>query len=227
MTNTLQNSLINTLERGYNINGITSALSSIASGADAVANAANRAASALANMGAQQSAQSNHGYKVYDSYSGKLLDTVRGSYSDLLKKYDNSARGIRVEKFAKGGIISKRKDSPFDEIARAVGEDKLVAVKGGEGVLTVEQVKAIREFTPVMENMNKLWNTSSIGSGSIPEAVSVKQRPNVTLHYDKMFEFNGDFNNSEQLLRQMQKVAKGATTKILNDIDRDFGICCK
>lgn len=44
MTNTLQNSLINTLERGYNINGITSALSSIASGADSVASAANKAA---------------------------------------------------------------------------------------------------------------------------------------------------------------------------------------
>lgn len=42
-----------------------------------------------------------------------------------------------------------------------------------------------------------------------------------------MFEFNGDFNNSEQLLRQMQKVAKGTTVKILDDINRDFVIHCR
>ena len=101
MTGTLQNSLINTLERGYNINSITSALSSIASGADSVANAANRAAQALANMGAVQSASGQHGFKVYDSVTGKLKDVIYSdnqNYADLLAKYNNTARGIRVQR---------------------------------------------------------------------------------------------------------------------------------
>lgn len=273
MTNTLQNSLINTLERGYNINGITSALSSIASGADSVASAANKAAQALANMGAAQNdygsgfdtGSSKHGFRVYDSVTGKLKDTVYSddqNYADLMKKYDGSARGIRIQKFAKGGIVSKEKDSPLDEIAKAVGEEKLVAVNSDEGILTKEQMENLSDFTkafadknliPIkyaeniigaeqMEKYKKLSNalakidgnmlnpnanlyTSRPGVQStlIPEFVR-NDRPNIHVHYDKMFEFNGDFNNSEQLLNQMQKVAKGTTTKILNDINRDFRI---
>ncbi len=235
MTNTLQNSLINTLERGYNINGITSALSSIASGADVVASAANRAASALANMGAQQASSIqkgtpkdvkhsgfNSGYKVYDSITDKQIDVVRGSYSDLLKKYDNSARGIRVEKFAKGGIVSKRKDSPLDKIAQAVGEDKLVAVRSDEAVFTADQVEAIRELTPVLGNMNQLWNLSGFGGNSIPEAVSVKQRPNVTLHYDNLININGDVNDTNHFTKQVGNIAEKCINKTFQELSRDL-----
>ena len=60
-----------------------------------------------------------------------------------------------------------------------------------------------------------------VQSTLIPEYVR-NDRMNINLHYDKMFEFNGDFNNSEQLLNQMQRVAKGTTTKMLDEINRDF-----
>lgn len=272
MTGTLQNSLINTLERGYNINSITSALSSIASGADSVANAANRAAQALANMGAVQSASGQHGFKVYDSVTGKLKDVIYSdnqNYADLLAKYNNTARGIRVQRFAKGGIVSKDKKSPLDDIAKAVGEEKLIAVKSNEGVLTEDQLKALDKFSEQLkaerkalenaryipvnqadgilsdEDMKQIKNLRNalaridkdmfnpnfdanshmirpgVQSTLIPEYVR-NDRMNINLHYDKMFEFNGDFNNSEQLLNQMQRVAKGTTTKMLDEINRDF-----
>lgn len=165
MTNTLQNSLINTLERGYNINGITSALSSIASGADSVASAANKAAQALASMGAAQSdygsgfdtGSSKHGFRVYDSVTGKLKDTVYSDdhdYADLMKKYDSSARGIRIQKFAKGGIVSKGKDSPLDDIAKAVGEEKLIAVNSDESVLTKDQTEKLNNLAKLLDEDN-------------------------------------------------------------------------
>ena len=52
--------------------------------------------------------------------------------------------------------------------------------------------------------------------------LEIRERPNVTLHYDKMFEFNGDFNNSEQLLKKMESVSNKVTTNILNDINNRF-----
>ena len=55
-TGVLQNSLINTLERGYNIGGITSAMGSIVSGMSSVENSARRAAQAIQEaLGAQAS----------------------------------------------------------------------------------------------------------------------------------------------------------------------------
>ncbi len=235
MTNTLQNSLVNTLERGYNINGITNALSSIADGANSVADAANKAAQALANMGAAQNTYAGvdsgkHGFHVYDSVTGELKDTIYSdtwNYADLMAKYNHQARGIRVQKFAKGGIVSKEKDSPLDSIAKAVGEDKLVAVQYGEGIINAEEMKKINKLSEVMAKIDSnLLNPSYIRPGiqpTIPEYVKT-ERPNITLHYDRMFEFNGDFNNSEQLLGQMKKVATSATTKILDEINRDFRI---
>ena len=235
MTNTLQNSLVNTLERGYNINGITNALSSIADGANSVADAANKAAQALANMGAAQNTYAGvdsgkHGFHVYDSVTGELKDTIYSdtwNYADLMAKYNHQARGIRVQKFAKGGIVSKEKDSPLDSIAKAVGEDKLVAVQYGEGIINAEEMKKINKLSEAMAKIDSnLLNPSYIRPGiqpMIPEYIRT-ERPNVTLHYDRMFEFNGDFNNSEQLLGQMKKVATSATTKILDEINRDFRI---
>lgn len=235
MTNTLQNSLVNTLERGYNINGITNALSSIADGANSVADAANKAAQALANMGAAQNTYAGvdsgkHGFHVYDSVTGELKDTIYSdtwNYADLMAKYNHQARGIRVQKFAKGGIVSKEKDSPLDSIAKAVGEDKLVAVQYGEGIINAEEMKKINKLSEAMAKIDSnLLNPSYIRPGiqpTIPEYIRT-ERPNVTLHYDRMFEFNGDFNNSEQLLGQMKKVATSATTKILDEINRDFRI---
>lgn len=272
MTNTLQNSLINTLERGYNINGITSALSSIASGADSVASAANKAAQALADMGAAQSdygsgfdtgagdgrkyAVLTNGKRVTDYFSSKK------EADDWITRNNASRSRYYIGKFAKGGIITKDKNNPLNKIAEAVGEDALFAGNEGEGILTKDQTEAVSDLANVLDNdkyvpidqaediigaeqmeqFKKLSNALSkinkdllnpnpnsytfrtgVQSTLIPEYVR-NDRPNVTLHYDKMFEFNGDFNNSEQLLNQMQRVAKGTTTKILDDINRDFRI---
>ena len=88
-------------------------------------------------------------------------------------------------------------------------------------------MKKINKLSEVMAKIDSnLLNPSYIRPGiqpTIPEYVKT-ERPNITLHYDRMFEFNGDFNNSEQLLGQMKKVATRATTKILDEINRDFRI---
>ena len=241
MTNTLQNSLINTLERGYDVSSITSALSSIASGANSVADAANKAAQALANMGAAQSnsgagsgsgsdsGSGDKGYKVVDTKYGRTIRTypTRQEADDYIRSNKSTSKYFTVMKAAKGGIVTKDKNNPLNRIAESVGEDTIVAAKDGEGVLTRRQTDGLLNLTPMLEDLNKTWNMKSITGNTMPEMVKGNDRPNVNVHYDKMFEFNGDFNNSEQLLNQMQRVAKGTTTKMLNDINRDFAIHCK
>ena len=239
MTNTLQNSLINTLERGYDVSSITSALSSIASGANSVADAANKAAQALASMGAAQtgagagsgsdSGSGDKGYKVVDTKYGRTIRTypTRQEADDYIRSNKSTSKYFTVMKAAKGGIVTKDKNNPLNHIAEAVGEDTMIAAKDGEGVLTRRQTDGLLNLTPMLEDLNKTWNMNSITGNTMPEMVKGNDRPNVNVHYDKMFEFNGDFNNSEQLLNQMQRVAKGTTTKMLNDINRDFAIHCR
>ena len=118
--------------------------------------------------------------------------------------------------------MSKRKDSPLDKIAQAVGEDKLVAVRSDEAVFTADQVEAIRELTPVLGNMNQLWNLSGFGGNSIPEAVSVKQRPNVTLHYDNLININGDVNDTNHFTKQVGNIAEKCINKTFQELSRDL-----
>ena len=170
MTNTLQNSLINTLERGYNIDSITSALSSIASGADAVTDAANKAAQALANMGAAKtdyssgSGSSENGRKYAVVSNGKRVSGYFSSAEEANEWIDkNNAPRSRyyVAKYAKGGIITKDKKNPLNHIAEAVGEDTLIAGKEGEGVLTKDQTEAITDLASSLDKSDNTDNEMS------------------------------------------------------------------
>ena len=242
MTNTLQNSLINTLERGYNINSIMNALSSIASGADSVANAASRAANALSSMGAASSGSSsvsqstgrrnptyeyvigsnNYGeHKVYASDASAAIKQMQ-------KKYPSGFGWHVVQsnlyRYAKGGIVTKEDNGIFDPVAKAIGEDTMVAVKHGEGILTPEQTKILREFAPTLDNMGKTWNLSSLKSGyGIPEIASVKKdRPNVTLHYDSLIKVNGDVNDTNHFLKQVERVSQKCINKTFEELGREI-----
>lgn len=229
MTNTLQNSLINTLERGYNINSIMNALSSIASGADSVANAVGRAASALSSMGASGSGASS-GMKTYTIGSTNYGEhkVTASSSSDAIKqmqkKYPSGFGWYVAQAYAKGGIVTKEDNGIFDPIAKAIGEDTMVAVKHGEGILTPEQTKILEQFAPTLDNMANTWNLSSLKNGyGIPEIASVRnERPNVTLHYDSLVTVNGDVNDTNHFINQMTKVSQKCINKTFEEMGREI-----
>lgn len=246
MTNTLQNSLINTLERGYNIDSITNALSSIASGADSVADAAGRAARALSDMGAisdtgsfSDTLSSNRSVKQYKTIpmtqtggSYSLVDVQTGraiktglSFSEAKKKQKaSSSRGYEIKRMAKGGIVTKDDDGIFDPIAKAIGEDTMVAVKHGEGIFTPEQTKTLMALMPTLDNMSKTWDMSSLKNGhGIPEIANVKKdRPNVTLHYDSLIKVNGDVNDTNHFLKQVERVSQKCINKTFEEMGREI-----
>lgn len=150
MTQALHDSLINTLEGGYNISNIQSALDGIANGLNGVASAANNATSAIAAMGA---AQQDYNRAVADAPSSSStagLGAATAGVSAILNKTINKSSGgsggIRqyVNRYAEGGVVKKNKDNPLNPIAESMGEDTMVAAKEGEVILNEKQIEMLR-----------------------------------------------------------------------------------
>ncbi len=217
MTNALQSTLINTLERGYDISGITSALSAIASGADSVAGAANNAANALARMGAAgNTGRKKLTFVQIDSSTGESIyrnnDNGMEETSDYWKTY-----GWQY------GISEEERNSLFHaKSGKSVGE--------GMHLLTKEQIERL---LPVIDK--SAWDLTAQKIPSIcainpPAASEIQGKGSqVNVHYDSMITINGDVNDTKHFLKDMENVSKrisqnevGKFAKELNDIAR-FG----
>lgn len=156
MTQALHDSLINTLEGGYNISSIQSALDGIASGLNGVASAANNATSAIAAMGAAQQDYNNtvasgYGDKVPTGLGAITAGTGALKLDKKKKPSGNSSSASSksftqyVNRYADGGIVKKNKNNPFNPIAEAMGEDTMVAVKEGEVVFNEKQQESLKK----------------------------------------------------------------------------------
>ena len=143
MTKALNDSLIKTLESGYNISSLTNAIGSIIDGVNGIASAARNATQALSEMGAARQNANNSGGSGKGS-SGK------GSGSGGGNGGSGDWHTNQYVRFAKGGIVKKDKDDPLNPIAESLGEDRMVAVKEGEGVFTKEQTELLKKM--VTEN---------------------------------------------------------------------------
>ena len=174
----LKDSLVNTLERGYNINSITKGLNSIADSASSAANSVrdlNNALSGGSGVGSGSYASDSNNraedhYRIVDPRYKKskeskyiLVDNLRDDAT--LRKYMEKYRdqlhsgNLIIQRYAKGGIVTKEKDSPFNAIAQSVGEDTMIAAKEGESVLTKDQTKGIQSLA---ENISKPNRTDPI-----------------------------------------------------------------
>lgn len=241
MTNVLQNSLVNTLERGYDISGITSALNSIASGANSVASAANNAASALAKMGAAQNTYENNtgtsirteisqGQKTYSIVpigSNTPIATYNSydqAYADWKNKYKAS---YQIAKYAKGGIVSRDTNGVFDSIAKSVGEDTMVAVKYGEGIFTPAQTELFQKLADALENpdMAQMFypapNIQIPQLSNLSEAI-VRKEPSVNVHYDSLLTINGDVNDTDHFTKQVANIADKQIAKSWKQVSHEL-----
>lgn len=174
----LKDSLVNTLERGYNINSITKGLNSIADSASSAASSVRDLNNALSGgsgggSGSYVSDSNNSAedhYRIVDPRYKKskeskyiLVDNLRDDAK--LRKYMEKYRdqlhsgNLIIQRYAKGGIVTKEKDNPFNTIAQSVGEDTMIAAKEGESVLTKDQTKGIQSLA---ENISKPNRTDPI-----------------------------------------------------------------
>ena len=251
VTSILKQNMIDTLERGYDISSIVDGLNSIADAANSTADAF-RDMYAAANTGGSstplygkgnpyQSAtdhaqkidkaynQGNIGkYYIVDNTTGNIIDSGLTKEEALRKYRGSSEKGHRykIQAYAKGSkYIDDDQLAWTDEhgnkemIIRRSDGAILTRLERGDAVANANLAENLFKWGEI--NPNRFMDGLNMTGFKIDVPMN-ESRGNVTLHYDKMFEFNGDFNNSEQLLNQMKNVASKATTKILNDINRDY-----
>ena len=216
MTQALHDSLVNTLEGGYNISNIVNALSSIADGADSVTAAANKASKALANMGASQASTASLNSSTTSSTGGSNEYILHeNNISKSLLKYSKYASGVRH--LPNDEIAITQEDgteiilSPVRNAMLLPKEGKFTDVKKGDTVLTSEQTDNMfkwSQFNP--EEFRKALNITP--QNIIPDFPKAEPRPvNNTIQIDNVLTVQGSIDSGN--VKRMEQVAQ----KAIND----------
>ena len=231
MTKALHDSLVNTLEGGYNISGITNALGGIASAANHVALAANNAASALANMGAARTAAasgySSPGLGSIGSFTpiptptrrqgDRVIEVMQQEEDGKWRKYAY-ASGTRN---AKGGlrVVNERGK---ELVLPKLSSGNYAIGNAGDQILTKPQTDnlfAWSAFQP--EDFLDLFASMPIDTipitqeiGNIPEVLSHVASP-PSIHLDKMVHIDHvDSTN----LKQVEMLIYKAQDKFIHQL---------
>lgn len=232
MTNALQQSLVNALERGYNISSITNALGSVESAARSAKAAIDSLNSTPVNTspsyggvsggngftgnggsGSGSSGNSNTDYALKNQYKYHDPDKYKQRY-----KLMPDGRKVLI-KYAKGGIVVKDDDNPLNHIAEAVGEDTIIATKEGEGVLTAEQTDALLKMAPILKETEQALlmkhNIVPIDKSLyMPNVVPPNNmKRDVSTSVGSLVTINGNVNDTRQFINDIEKVAMDVYTK--------------
>lgn len=184
MTNALQSSLRSTLEGGYNVSSITSALNSIT-------DAANRAKNALDNLNTDTTVT------VKSTGNG-----VGGGAKDVsVHKYASGTRST------KGNLFVKNEEGYELTLPKLSSGNYSISPEGSQ-ILTKAQTDNIFDWSKIKPvDLVPQGVTNSIsGLHDIPQVV--QRNPSVNVHYDSLLTINGDVNDTKHFLKDMVQVAR-------------------
>lgn len=233
MTQALHDSLVNTLESGYNINGIASALDGIAGRLNNVASAANHAADAI-NRVRDNDSKPTAAYemKVTRQQSGEIREVMQKDDKGKWHKY-TYASGTRN---AKGGLRIINEEGRELTLPKLPSGNYAIGNEGDQ-ILTKAQTDNVYEWAKSAPDdfLAKLSALSpSLWNWKIPDLQTGQQgsisnlmnrNPNVSVHYDSLVTINGDVNDTKHFLNDMKTVAKDAIQKSWHDLNmsRKYG----
>ena len=257
MTNALQDSLVNTLERGYNISSITSAMDSITACANNVASAADNAASALSRMGAAQSAaQSNvRNYASGVPYTSSQHQTaaktpVTGDdlkYIYVKKDHNVSKKPNSSMKFyasgtrnAKGGLRVINEEG-IELTLPKLSSGNYTIGNDGDQILTKDETDNVYEWAKIEPDKlmaqiaqanPTLWQQALTpfipGSmKSTPEVVSSNTNNNINVHYDSLVNIQGSVIDGARVVKQIEDVATKISKKEIKQSWHDVNMTWK
>lgn len=213
MTNALQSSLSNALERGYNVSGITSALNSVTS----AANSAKSALDALNNTPTTVTTTSKpQNEYYYVDRNGNRSDIYKGNPSS------GSKGSIVISKYASGTRSAKGGLSITDEEGYELKLPKLsngnYTITGeGDQVLTKVQTDNIFEWSKF--NPDMFVPQVSIPTIDIPN-ITPKNIGGASLNIGKLVEVNGNIDNTN--IARMENVAKKAVNDAFNQLNKQI-----
>lgn len=227
MTNALKDSFVNTLERGYDVSGITSSLSSIADSANRTANAFRNMYDAMNNRNNISSEtgttiRTNIGngkttYSIVPVVSNTPIKTYN-SYNEAYEDWKNNYKaGYQVDRYAKGVHNLDKDEIAFTQengqeiILSPTRNAILTPLKQGDSVLTKAQTDAIYEWAKYNPNTfvpNGMKNILS----NISKIQPVIKNSNPTV------EFNGTLMHIDKVdntnIKQMENIANKAIDRL-------------
>ncbi len=233
MTQALRDSLVKTLESGYNINGLASALDNIAGRLNNVASAAHNAANSIQSVSTAQQKSNTSEVKYYNTNTTKLPETVKTDIKTYTPKYIFYANGTR---HAKGGLRIINEEGRELTLPKLSSGNYAIGSEGDQ-ILTKAQTDNIYEWAKsapadFMANLSSLspsmwsWNLPGLPAGQSNAIPNYADRsPNVNVHYDSLVTINGDVNDTKHFLNDMKTVANDAIRKSWHDLDmsRKYG----
>lgn len=120
-------------------------------------------------------------------------------------------------RYAKGGNVSSKTKSPFDDLAQSIGEDTMVAVKEGERILTPVQNEMWEQWTASLPKLIDLSDSIKIPDFSKNVAQNATQS-NINIGIDNI-QMNG-VNDPEKFTKQLVESVQqnGKVQSVLKDL---------
>ena len=194
MTNALRDSLINTLERGYNISSITSAFDSIASAANKAASAANAASAAIHSLNSQSVS-----VPETTTTTTRVTGVAGGGPKKLMMYY---AKGTRN---AKGGL-SVTDEEGYELKLSKLNNGKYTLLGEGDQVFTKEQ-------TDQLYALSKSKIATPTSTKTVPNA-QVTPSTASSIQVGNLINVEGSVDSSN--IKEMETIAKKAVDRLIN-----------
>lgn len=217
MTNALQQSLVNTLERGYDVSGIIKAFDSIAE--------AERGAAKPPLFPIPRKK-----YEVYTYNTGKVLETLDHSptmeeLEEISSKYIgyNAISKLKVREVSYASGTRNAKDGlrvvneeGFELVLPKLSSGKYTIGNAGDQILTKAETDNIFEWAKIdpkdLVPVNMAEHIDHLRTMSMPQILpnNLSGDNSVNINYDHLIEINGDVNDTDHFIKQISTVAEQA-----------------
>ena len=181
----------------------------------------------LATIAASNNSSNHSGGSSGSSRSGGSSSSLKpGKTGGTIKKPNRTMTGNNgshmnhgwniATRYAKGGNVSSKTKSPFDDLAQSMGEDTMVAVKEGERILTPVQNEMWEQWTSSLPQLIDLSDNIKIPDFS--KTARNASQSNISIGIDNI-QMNG-VNNPEEFTKQLvQSVQQnGKVQSVLKDL---------
>ena len=224
MTNALQQSLINTLERGYDVSSIVNSLNAITD----AANKARAATSSIGNLPTTNVPQSTIQHGITDGvntlFSSSNIDDINKWLNENKNIYslgnvttsDSGSKTFKVKKYASG-----TRNITEDQLAITNEAGQELIYHAADGSILTPLRQGDKVFSN--ESANRLWQ---LGQGIIPRDMvsnltmpavlpnNVNNTNSVNVHYDSMINVQGSLNSTD--VKQMEAIVDKGINKLIN-----------
>lgn len=244
MTQALQQSLINTLERGYNVSSIVNSLASVENAANSAkraldnlrntpsssgfnggtSNNSNSNGSSNSNSNSNSNGNSSSGGKYYNTNTTKLPETVKDNGIFYVPKYTSHyASGTRN---AKGGLRVENEEGT-ELILPKLKSGNYAIGNAGDQIFTKPETDNLYEWAQF--NPDNLITLKSLDANimqdlwekvSIPEPVVRRNVNSNPVQIGSLINVEGSIDSSN--VKQMETIANKAVDKLVNRLYDGF-----